>query len=42
MITFFRKIRQKLLQQNKVGSYLKYANGEIFFCREWDFDCIVN
>jgi hypothetical protein len=30
MIKFFRKIRQKLLQQNKVGSYLKYAIGEIF------------
>ena len=29
MIKFFRKIRQKLLQQNKVGSYLKYAIGEI-------------
>jgi hypothetical protein len=30
MIKFFRKIRQKLLQQNKVGSYFKYAIGEIF------------
>ena len=30
MLKFFRKIRQKLLQQNKVGSYLKYAIGEIF------------
>ncbi|SMD42790.1 hypothetical protein SAMN00777080_1355 [Aquiflexum balticum DSM 16537] len=29
MIKFFRKIRQKLLQQNKVGSYFKYAIGEI-------------
>jgi hypothetical protein len=29
MIKFFRKIRQKLLQQNKIGSYLKYAIGEI-------------
>ena len=29
MIKFFRKIRKKLLQQNKVGSYLKYAIGEI-------------
>lgn len=29
MISFFRKIRQKLLQQNKIGSYLKYAIGEI-------------
>lgn len=29
MIKLFRKIRQKLLQQNKVGSYLKYAIGEI-------------
>jgi hypothetical protein len=29
MIKFFRKIRQKLLEQNKVGSYLKYAIGEI-------------
>lgn len=30
MISLFRKIRQKLLQQNDVGSYLKYAIGEIF------------
>jgi hypothetical protein len=30
MISLLRKIRQKLLQQNKVGSYLKYAIGEIF------------
>lgn len=30
MIKFIRKIRQKLLQENKVGSYLKYALGEIF------------
>ncbi|TVP52263.1 MAG: hypothetical protein EA341_03515 [Mongoliibacter sp.] len=30
MIQLFRKIRQKLLQQNKIGSYLKYAIGEIF------------
>ncbi|RPA68540.1 hypothetical protein EF405_08115 [Cyclobacteriaceae bacterium YHN15] len=30
MIKFFRKIRQKLLQENKIGSYLKYAIGEIF------------
>lgn len=29
MLNFFRKIRQKLLQQNKIGSYLKYAIGEI-------------
>jgi len=29
MIKIFRKIRQKLLQQNKIGSYLKYAIGEI-------------
>jgi len=30
MIKIFRKFRQKLLQQNKIGSYLKYAIGEIF------------
>jgi len=30
MLKFFRKIRQKLLQENKIGSYLKYAIGEIF------------
>lgn len=30
MLNFFRKIRQKLLQQNKIGSYFKYAIGEIF------------
>lgn len=30
MISFFRKIRQKLLQQNKVSHYLAYAFGEIF------------
>jgi hypothetical protein len=30
MIKFFRKIRQNLLEQNKIGSYLKYAIGEIF------------
>ncbi len=29
MISFFRKIRQKLLVENKIGSYLKYAIGEI-------------
>ena len=30
MISFFRKIRQKLLQQNRVTQYLAYAIGEIF------------
>jgi hypothetical protein len=30
MITFLRKIRQKLLQENKVTRYLAYAIGEIF------------
>jgi hypothetical protein len=30
MIKFFRKIRQKLLEQNKVTQYLAYALGEIF------------
>jgi hypothetical protein len=30
MIRFFRKIRQKLLEENKIGNYLKYAIGEIF------------
>jgi hypothetical protein len=29
MISFFRKIRQKLLQQNRVTRYLAYAVGEI-------------
>jgi len=29
MITFFRKIRQSLLKQNKVTRYLIYAGGEI-------------
>ena len=29
MIKFFRKIRQKLLEENKIGNYLKYAIGEI-------------
>ena len=29
MIKFFRKIRQQLIQQNKVGKYLKYAFGDI-------------
>ena len=29
MITFFRKVRQKLLQQNRVTRYLVYAFGEI-------------
>jgi uncharacterized membrane protein YgaE (UPF0421/DUF939 family) len=29
MIKFFRKIRQKLLQENNIGRYLKYAIGEI-------------
>jgi hypothetical protein len=29
MIKFFRKIRQKLLMENKTGKYLKYAIGEI-------------
>ena len=30
MIKFFRKIRQKLLSENKLGKYLIYAIGEIF------------
>lgn len=30
MISFFRKIRQKLLSQNRVTRYLVYAIGEIF------------
>lgn len=30
MIKFFRQIRQKFLEQNKIGNYLKYAIGEIF------------
>ncbi len=29
MISFFRKIRQKLLSQNRVTRYLAYAGGEI-------------
>jgi len=29
MIKFFRKIRQRLLSENKTGTYLKYAIGEI-------------
>lgn len=29
MISLFRKIRQKLLHENKLGSYLKYGIGEI-------------
>ncbi|MFT6828253.1 MAG: hypothetical protein ACJAZV_001545 [Roseivirga sp.] len=29
MITFFRKIRQNLLMENKTGKYFKYALGEI-------------
>jgi hypothetical protein len=29
MISFFRKIRQKLLQQNQVTRYFIYALGEI-------------
>ena len=29
MIKFFRKIRQQLIQQNKMGKYFKYAIGEI-------------
>src|SRR5210317_1401641 len=29
MIKFFRKIRQKLLMENKTSKYLKYAIGEI-------------
>ncbi|SHJ24015.1 DUF6090 family protein [Aquimarina spongiae] len=30
MIKFFRKVRQKLLSENKFGKYLKYGLGEIF------------
>ncbi|SDC88493.1 hypothetical protein SAMN04488104_100894 [Algoriphagus faecimaris] len=30
MLNFFRKIRQKLLQQNQVTRYLAYSVGEIF------------
>ena len=30
MIKFFRKIRQKLLTENKFSKYLLYAVGEIF------------
>ena len=29
MIKFFRKIRQNLVSQNKVGKYILYAAGEI-------------
>ena len=29
MIKFFRKIRQKMLTENKFGKYLMYAIGEI-------------
>lgn len=29
MISFFRKIRQKLLKENRVTRYLVYAVGEI-------------
>ena len=29
MIKFFRKIRQQLIQQNRMGKYFKYAIGEI-------------
>jgi len=29
MIKFFRKIRQRLLMENRTGKYLKYAVGEI-------------
>ena len=29
MIKFFRKIRQKSIQENKIVNYLKYALGEI-------------
>ena len=29
MINFFRKIRQRLLAENKIGKYLAYAVGEI-------------
>jgi hypothetical protein len=29
MLKFFRKIRQNLIKENKVGNYLKYAIGEI-------------
>ena len=29
MIKFFRKIRQQLIQENKMGKYFKYAIGEI-------------
>jgi len=30
MIKFFKKIRQKLISENKIGIYLKYAIGEVF------------
>ncbi|MCL6257681.1 DUF6090 family protein [Aquiflexum sp. TKW24L] len=30
MINFLRKIRQKLLLENKISGYLKYGIGEIF------------
>ena len=29
MLKFFRKIRKKLIEQGKIGNYLKYAIGEI-------------
>ena len=29
MLKFFRRIRQKLIAENKVGKYLIYAIGEI-------------
>jgi hypothetical protein len=30
MLSIFRKIRQNLLEKNKIGNYFKYAIGEIF------------
>ncbi len=39
MFRFLRKIRQKLLLENKISDYLKYGIGEIFFGSHRNIDC---
>jgi hypothetical protein len=35
MISLFRKIRQKLLQQKQISRYLAYAIGELLLVMIW-------
>jgi hypothetical protein len=38
---FFKNIRRKLAEENKVNSYLRYAVGEILGGSDRDSDCLA-